>query len=179
MSLLEIAMRHGTDKATVHSYIDVYEQYLSAFRNETFEMLEIGIACGASLRMWLEYFPYATVRGIDNSASAITSQCSHSRLKLLQVDQSDRSSLNCWIPNCSLRFVVDDGSHRPEDQILSLCWLWPKLAPGSLYFIEDIGANGYSKEPNLLSYFGAFGGKIYSICKHGRKDDVLFVVRKP
>ena len=34
--------------------------------------------------------------------------------------------------------IIDDGSHKPSDQIKSFEILWPMLSDGGLYIIEDV-----------------------------------------
>ena len=38
--------------------------------------------------------------------------------------------------------IVDDGSHRPDHQQVSLDFLFHHVKPGGLYFIEDLMSNG-------------------------------------
>jgi hypothetical protein len=38
--------------------------------------------------------------------------------------------------------VVDDGSHNPRHQQVSLGFFFKYVKPGGLYFIEDLAANG-------------------------------------
>ncbi len=48
--------------------------------------------------------------------------------------------------------IVDDGSHRWEDQLTTLGNLWPFLAPGGLYFIEDVSQGSpLFNEPSLVT----------------------------
>ena len=70
--LTRLATKHGTDKWGSHWYARHYHRHLQHLRSQTFAMLEIGIGGythmdhgGASLRMWKEYFPHATIVGLD------------------------------------------------------------------------------------------------------------------
>ena len=54
-----------TDKHTTHSYDTVYHQLLSGKRDSVTSVLEIGVREGDSLRVWREYFPNATIHGIE------------------------------------------------------------------------------------------------------------------
>ena len=55
----------GTDKHTIHSYLEIYEELFSDRRLDCNTFLEIGMYTGASLFMWSQYFENATVYGID------------------------------------------------------------------------------------------------------------------
>src|SRR3990167_8698218 len=66
--LNEIGLKYKTDKSTItHCYLDNYEKHISQWRDKEFNLLEIGVAGGASIKMWREYFPKAKVYGIDNN----------------------------------------------------------------------------------------------------------------
>jgi hypothetical protein len=130
--LVRLGQQHGTDKAP-HGYLLVYEQYLDHLRREPVNMLEIGVAGGASLCMWREYFPSGRVCGIDKNPSCAQFGGVHIG------DQTD----TCFLANVvaqtgPLDIVVDDGSHRAEHQSSSLRYLFPHLKPGGYYFIEDV-----------------------------------------
>jgi hypothetical protein len=165
-SLTELANEYGTDKGTLgpsrgyggHGYTDVYEGYLSRLRNEPLSVLEIGVgargsrwkarivhgrnrAGGASLKMWEAYFPFAQVFGIDiNPAEGL----SIGRIKTFAVDQGSQRDLEVFLKRVQVNFdlIVDDGSHRPDHQQISLGILFPRLNAGGLYFIEDLQNNG-------------------------------------
>ena len=65
-TLGQIGCRAGTDKTLHHSYDFYYPLVLERFRPlRNAAVLEIGIDQGASLKMWLEYFPHAFIYGID------------------------------------------------------------------------------------------------------------------
>ena len=66
-NIFETLQQQGfeTDKGTVHSYIDVYEDVLAPYRKTANKMLEIGVFKGNSLRMWENYFEWADVIGVD------------------------------------------------------------------------------------------------------------------
>eukprot|EP00607_Mallomonas_marina_P008894 CAMPEP_0182422492 /NCGR_PEP_ID=MMETSP1167-20130531/8221_1 /TAXON_ID=2988 /ORGANISM="Mallomonas Sp, Strain CCMP3275" /LENGTH=146 /DNA_ID=CAMNT_0024600621 /DNA_START=462 /DNA_END=899 /DNA_ORIENTATION=- len=61
-------------------------------------------------------------------------------VNMLIGDQSNPSDLNRWISESGGNFsvIVDDGGHRTVHIINSFNTLWPNLAPGGLYFIEDL-----------------------------------------
>ena len=71
IDLNALAQKYGTDKTNKdHSYkgvtyLDIYHRYMSSKRLEVKTFIEIGVKNGASLRMWKDYFPNATIYGID------------------------------------------------------------------------------------------------------------------
>jgi hypothetical protein len=165
-SLTEIANDEATDKGTCgplaprgHNYTDIYECYLAEWREKPITLLEIGLGVqgpipndvwlggrntqgGASMRMWYRYFPHARILGIDiNPAGFLDNE----RIRTGVADQGDPRQLLSFLNDLhieALDVIVDDGSHQPDHQQISLSTLFPLLAPGGIYFIEDLLANG-------------------------------------
>lgn len=144
-TLQEIGLRCGTAKATHTSYLPWYERFLGPVRDEPIHLLELGVHQGHSLRMWLDYFPRATIHGLDHDLTSeyLTEFLDHPRCHLYQADQRDEARLRAWFPSGSLDFVIDDAGHDPEAQVRSveILHLWA-LKPGGRYFVEDIMAPG-------------------------------------
>jgi hypothetical protein len=166
VSLTELANDEATDKGTRgpsarrgHNYTDIYECYLASLRNKPLTLLEIGLGVkgpvpnnvwlggrntegGASMRMWYRYLPNARIFGIDiNPAEFLDNE----RICTGVVDQGDPSQLRSFLREHDIEAVdviIDDGSHLPHHQQISLSTLFPVLSSGGLYFIEDLMANG-------------------------------------
>ena len=175
MSLTDLANLHATDKGTfgpsaewgAHNYTDVYEAFLSPWRSQATDLLEIGVGVrgeawntkvahgrnavgGGSVRMWRDYFETGTVTGIDiNPAQFLDEE----RVRTFVVDQGSRESLREFLeksPVASFDVIIDDGSHHPEHQQVSLGVLFGHLKPGGLYIIEDLEANGIGDGPKAV-----------------------------
>jgi hypothetical protein len=177
ISLQELGIKYHTDKATLHGYLPIYEQYLKPIRKKILNVLEIGVAGGCSLRMWKEFFPCATIHGLD-----IMKKCqaqSQSNICVHIGNSTDPQTVETIFPqNNAFEIIIDDGSHHPIHQIFSLCLLWPKLKTGGFYFIEDIGSVPTKGSKNLLNWFGPFRQRIFAIHKRNRYDDVLLMIKK-
>ncbi len=64
--LLKIFDKHETDKGSVkHFYNEVYEPHFETVRYRHINILEIGVFKGASTAALHEYFPNATIYGLD------------------------------------------------------------------------------------------------------------------
>lgn len=137
-TLDELALKHGADKSSEqHGFTAVYEQFLEPFRDHPITMLEIGVFEGASVRMWRDYFPHARIYAIDFDASA--RRHGDARITVLVGNQMDPEFLDTVVAASGpLDFVVDDGGHRPEQQLTSLFHLWEHLKLGGVYAIEDV-----------------------------------------
>src|ERR1700722_18692475 len=65
-TLDELGIRRITDKSSLdHDYLDKYERLFAPFRDAPITVLEIGVFDGGSLRLWEDYFPRATIVGIN------------------------------------------------------------------------------------------------------------------
>ena len=174
-SLTEIANFYGTDKGTVGpskqwgamNYTDVYEAYLTPYRNSPITILEIGLGVqgetwkanivhgrnegGASLKMWYDYLPNASIYGIDVNPCP---NLNNDRITTFVADQSDIQQLESFIQatnNTEFDVIIDDGSHRPDHQQISLEFFFQKLKNGGIYFIEDLASNGTEDSTNTRS----------------------------
>jgi len=152
-SLDTIAQRHGTDKATVftrtwakpHGYTPHLERFFSELREKPIRLLEIGVGGGESVRTWLEYFPNAQVHAIDivqdTNPWNSPKEKPHERYTFCHGDQSCSTFWSCFLANHGDNLwdvVIDDGSHVSADIIKTFDALWPHVAPGGIYEIEDL-----------------------------------------
>jgi demethylmacrocin O-methyltransferase len=141
--LTRIALRHGTDKWGAHFYTPVYHQLFAHLRDRPVRLLEIGIGGyefarlgGASLAMWAEYFPNGRILGIDVFAKTLDLG---PRVSVSQGSQDDAAFLTRMsAEHGPFDIVIDDGSHVPAQVIASFDVLFPLLADGGLYVIEDV-----------------------------------------
>lgn len=156
LTLTECAKKHGGDKGWGGSnFTPRYAHFLNPRRDENTvkNILEIGIAGGASLRMWKEFFPNAQIHGIDLKKECLKYE--EDRIHIWLGDQKDVKFLKglgeAWGP---FDFIVDDGSHRYQDQLISFKALWPYLRNGGVYAIEDTAgsyAHGKAYPDGLLT----------------------------
>jgi Methyltransferase domain len=141
--LTRLAIRHGTDKWGPHFYTPIYHALFSHLRDKAVRLLEIGIGGyryrsvgGASLSMWAEYFPRGRIVGIDNMAKKLQLDA---RITTLSGAQDDADFLTRLCDEHGpFDIVIDDGSHVPRHVVASFRVLFPRLADGGLYVIEDV-----------------------------------------
>ncbi len=152
-TLDEIAIANGTDKATVftrtyakpHGYTPHLETFFAPMREKPIRLLEIGVGGGESIKTWLEYFPNAFIYGIDfvqgtNPWNTVGAQ-PHERYSFCHGDQSCSTFWACYIANLAgekLDVVIDVGSHLSPDIMKTFDALWPYVAPGGIYEMEDL-----------------------------------------
>jgi glycosyltransferase involved in cell wall biosynthesis len=134
-------IEHGkdsTDKYYKHNYTYLYDRYIKKPK----KILEIGVKHGASLDMWRRAFPKAKIFGID--IKDVSQEKFAKNFDLFIGSQNDRSFLRTVGKHYDL--IVDDGSHKVEDIIISMEELWPRLKPGGWYVIEDIFMTGKGRK---------------------------------
>lgn len=147
MKLHELGLSNSTDK-TKHiyknfSYLDFYEKHFEKIRNEVKCFVEIGVLGGASLRMWEQYFPNATIYGIDINPSC--KQFEGGNIKVIIGDQNNDeflTRLKNELPQIDV--LIDDGSHITSHQIKTFSYLYDKITKGGFYAIEDL-RNSYEE----------------------------------
>eukprot|EP01038_Epipyxis_sp_PR26KG_P008301 gene8301-11232_t len=152
-----IGKSHGTDKVTHHGYHRFYPRYLKVFRSlpgNKYGMLEIGIESSNSLLTWLDYFPSFFVYGIDIGVSE-----TGEKYNIFKCDQSDLSQVQAARNEMKhdICFIIDDGSHIPEHQLLCFDYLFNELLiNGGIYIIEDIETS-YWRRNGLYGYKTNYG----------------------
>lgn len=130
--LNDIGLKHGTDKATFHKYLDFYEKHLPD-RDFSGRLLEIGIMDGCSIRMWREYYPNAEIVGIDTGLQV---DLRIDGATLLELDGTKPEHLTQL---GKFDIIIDDGSHMTKDQQKSFEHLfYHQLNSGGLYILEDL-----------------------------------------
>ena len=150
--LAECLKRHGSDKATRHSYHKAYAGLLAGRRHEPLRILEIGIGTndpavpssmgttgrpGASLRAWREWGPRFEVFGADVDKNILFQD---DRIRTFWVDQTDPKSFAELeaLGHGSFDLIIDDGLHRPDANLNTLAFAQKMLKPDGIFVVEDI-----------------------------------------
>jgi len=119
-------------------YFEIYHRHFQKFVGRPVNVLEIGIFSGGSLGMWKNYFgDKCHIHGVDIQPECLAYQSDS--VTVVIGDQGDRGfwkEFKAKAPR--LDVVIDDGSHRPEDQIVTFEELLPQLNPGGVYVCEDV-----------------------------------------
>lgn len=137
LSLTGLADLYGSDKGKIkHCYTEVYERLianLSPNRQAELSIGEIGVACGASLRMWANYLPNAKIEGFDIRPECATLCQDLENVTISIVDPRNTHRQGQY------DLLIDDGSHISEDIVTTVvhCQNWVKS--GGFYVIEDLG----------------------------------------
>jgi hypothetical protein len=138
-------------------YLRHYEMLLAEYRHLPINVLEIGVSRGGSLRSWAWFFTQAQITGIDIDATCTRHEAPRVHVEI--GSQIDAEFLDRVTSEAPPTVIIDDGSHNYEHMILTFEHLLPKLAPGGLYIVEDIGfhfgpdAKPRGGKPNVPEYF--------------------------
>ncbi len=157
-TLDQIMIRHDSDKASwAHNYCPNYEQWFGPIRDEKLVLLELGIGGedqelgGASLKGWADYFPNATIAGIDIYPKG---ELDTDRIRTYTCRQDDEQCLQYVIDTIKTPdIIIDDASHQNPLTIRSFQILFPKLKSNGLYIIEDLQMSyrwDYAGDINLM-----------------------------
>ena len=142
--IAEFANTNSTsDKLKNHGYQRVYPWFLSHFKELPINLLEIGVADSESIELWKNYFENVNLFVID----ILPIEINDKNVKFFQVDQSKENELEQFAMNVNAKFdiIIDDGSHVPDHQLLTLKTLWNNLKQGGVYIIEDIETSYWGK----------------------------------
>lgn len=136
-------------------YFDIYHRHFQKFVGQEVHIVEIGIYSGGSLDMWKSYFgDKCHVHGVD-----IEEACRSYESDSVSVHIGDQQDRTFWkqfrkdVPRVDI--VLDDGGHKPEQQIVSLEELLPHVRPGGVYVCEDV--HGVSND---------FASYVYGLSRH-------------
>jgi len=151
LSIDELFTRYGTDKGSLGGagwgYHTYYEKLMGPRRFDVKRVLEIGICghrdipnnvVGASLFCWRDYFPNATIYGIDNDSRFVFNDqhrittClanAYSMAQMVEVMEQLGGDFD---------MIVDDAVHDPVPQIWLMNFLSSYLRKGGYYFMEDV-----------------------------------------
>jgi len=118
-------------------YFDIYARHLEKYRGRPVRVLEIGVGRGGGLELMGHFLgPQATVVGIDlDKAIRIAVE---PRYVVEVGDQADPEFLRLVAgKHGPFDVVIDDGGHTMRQQIVSVETLFPLLAEGATYLVED------------------------------------------
>lgn len=126
-------------------YLDIYEQHFAKHRGKDIKFLEIGVFKGGSLEMWRSYFgPQSKICGIDIDPACAAYETPGTTVRI--GSQADPAFLKSVVAEFGVPdIVLDDGSHVAKHQEVSFHTLFPLLAEGGLYIIEDLHTSYWPK----------------------------------
>lgn len=136
----DLGIRCGTDLSSLgRDYLRSWERFMMPLREETFDLLEIGVGTGASLRAWREWFPAARLVGLDVRRVFVDPPIDD--CTIVHGSQTDSAVLRQLVRDYRFRLIVDDGSQHADDKLQTFLTLFPWLEPDSAYLCAGIDAH--------------------------------------
>jgi len=176
------------DGAHRHPYTGVYSMLFAPLQNKPIRFAEIGIAGGGSVILWNKFFRTAAFHFFDCDVPFLENAKSFglptSKFELMDVskDGDIARALGSYIYDV----ILDDSSHKFEDQIRIIKEALPFVKSGGYIIIEDIfrktSENDYEKE--LQDVLPLFSQAYFIMCNHeeryspGWNNDKLLVLVK-
>ena len=147
-----------------HGYSKFYEKHINFFKNKKINILEIGSFAGASAASFVKYFPSATIFCLDINLTNF--KFISKNIKVFGLDVSKSSMINKFYKKIKINndteyfdIIIDDGSHKLSDIIISLNSFFKNLKPGGVYVLEEF------KYPNYFSHLND--------CSENKIDELL------
>jgi cephalosporin hydroxylase len=185
MSLQSIVDNSRTDKNTVHSYLDLYQNLLITKKETAKNVLEIGIYHGGSIKLWSDFFTNATVYGLDimhinnvwegikNKENIILHTSSDAYNETFFIDNFLNKNIKC-------DFMLDDGPHSLESMKQFIRLYSQIMTNDGILIIEDVQSIDWinvlkDEVPSHLKQFI----RIYDLRPNkNRYDDIVFTIDK-
>jgi hypothetical protein len=190
MSLIELIDNTRTDKNTIHSYIDLYENLFSRLKQKATNVIEIGIGPhyhdnGGSIELWHKYFSNAIIYAVDiidynivydgiknNDKIKLFTSCNAYQEQFVKENFIDK--------NIKFDMLLDDGPHTLDSMIKFIELYSGLISDDGILIIEDVQDINWFNElvkstPDELKQYI----NIYDL-RHNkyRYDDLVFVIDK-
>ena len=183
--LVRLADHSRTDKNTSHSYLPLYQRLLESKKNTAKRVLEVGIAKGGSIKLWHDFFPNATVYGLDiiGASSVWGTLHNNSRIQLYTSYNAydERLFASTFLAKGEqFDFMLDDGPHDLESMIQFIRLYSLLMTDDGILIIEDVQAWEWiatliDAVPEHLKNFV----RVYDLRPlKNRWDDIVFTIDK-
>jgi hypothetical protein len=177
--LTELGNKYGTDRASVvgckHNYTEIYDEIFGTYRHDVKRVLEIGTYLGAGLKMWQDYFPNATIYGLEYKRFPdVKYDDTDERIISVIGDQTSRTDWSSFIDTYGGDFdiIIDDGEHDTFHHQISMGMLFKHLNSDGCYIIEDLFTTRATDTRNLITTYEQ-SGKI--VGSHFTEDERKYI----
>lgn len=129
--------RHPSHK---HFYIDVYDSLFSHLKDTNIQLMELGIASGASLLLWSQFFTNGRIIGFDIVEPARKDYLEKlQNVSMIFGDAYKDENANYLIQQLPKQDVfIEDGAHDIDNQLKALHKYHELVKPGGYYICEDM-----------------------------------------
>lgn len=179
MTLEELYVEQGakSDKGSIHDYISSYysKEFLGK-RDQNIKLMEIGVHRGPSIVLWKSWFKNSEIIGVDNEDIY---ECERVYDKLIIEDAYTDKFIEKF-SNEYFDYIIDDGPHTLDSQIISATKWIHKVKSGGKIIIEDIQSINWidplknSLDLSIVSEYRVFDFRN----NKNRYDDIIFEITK-
>ena len=186
MSLKNLVDNSRTDKDTTHSYLDLYDKLLLKRKETAFNILEIGIYYGGSIKLWADYFVNSVIYALDIMPIEYVWDEIKNKSNIIlhtSTDAYDEEYFNYTLlqkSNLKFDMILDDGPHTLESMKTFIKLYSQLLTDDGILIIEDVQSIDWlqylrdSTPDNLKQYI-----KMYDLRENkNRYDDIVFIIDK-
>jgi cephalosporin hydroxylase len=182
--LCKLGEKYGADKSPLTTtakycayhrkgYTAFYEMIFSSLKNKPINFCEIGIAHGASLQMFFNYFSDVNIVGLElhDENIKICSDLNIPKTNLIKTNAEDECVLNASFASARKEFdiIIDDASHLKEHQINTLKIAPKYLKSGGILIIEDLYRNDLENVFDNVD-LSMFSFYTFVICHHENRE---------
>ena len=147
--LCVLGQLYNTDKSPYnirghrHPYTAVYTLLMAQYKHNPIRFCEIGVAGGASVRLWNKFFEKGTFYFFDRDQnfldySAQNVSCINNTFALMDVGIAESITSSLAATGGNLDILLDDSSHDAAHQDLIIHQALPFVRSGGMIIIEDI-----------------------------------------
>lgn len=174
-TLTELAVKYKADKWGKHNYTPFYYKLFNKYNKQDpydyiqkVKLLELGVAEGASLFMWRDFFKHPMIFGAEIDFRRVFKS---KQITVYKCDQREEKDLINLVKKVGtdVDIFIDDGSHKPEDQVFTCLTLMPLLDYGVTYIIEDVS------DPSIMNHFYQYDCTLHEFSE--RYDDKIIIVK--
>jgi hypothetical protein len=149
LNLTDLADAAGLDRGSLrHRYTELYQMLLYPYRDCDLHLVLIGLDGGAAqgdmdlwadlaqktLTMWRDFLPKARITALDRADAGPQAMPG---VTYARIDLDSPPDIAAAVPDAA-HVVIDDATHASHHQQNGLRALFPKLATGGLYIVEDL-----------------------------------------
>ena len=143
--LTELVNKYGSDKGTEfaegHGFSEFYNDFFEKYTSP--RILEIGVFHGADIAAISDFYGgNCEIYGIDIDRTCQKFEETVKNFHFIYLNQSSREDLINFVYSDIAKegfdIIIDDGSHKWYDQMLSLAYLNQCLRKDGIYILEDL-----------------------------------------
>jgi predicted O-methyltransferase YrrM len=168
MTLNQFAKNHypRTDKYDLGYTDGFYHDLLSPRVDSVKNLLEIGISEGHSIMLWRDFFPHASITGVDvNPCPRLHSE---PRINVFYENAYTQNFVDKF-PKNLFDVIIDDGPHTFETMQFFLTNYLPLVKDGGLLILEDIIDPAWT--PELLKSIDPNVSKVTTFDMRGKQNN--------